>query len=507
MRGAVLAAVVAAGGTVVSCQFSVASAMADAVGQVGGASSNTVTKAGPKAAEVKISPGLAEAQAAYRAGRFNEAEELEKKLSDGDKYSLAGLVLKGKLDLSAWRLKEATQTLVQARRLAPTDKEAARLLAEAYMRADKYHEAAVAYGAAADDERSDQAQSFAGEEPYHVEGLGNAIRVRLLRVDPVPVVAVRVNGGEVVYFLLDTGGGQTVIDKELARTLKLTTFGAEPGTFGGGEPGGGPVTPVVYARVSTLAIGLWVLHDVPVILKSVSGSGGAGNSAAATGNGAGGAGGESYKISGVIGTELLYHFFSTVDFGGRELILRRKIPQVVGPLRTQLEGERAAAIPFRMVGDHYMLADGTVNGVGPMPFFVDTGLAGYGAAKIVVSDQFSVVSVMPNAAAQAAGAGESQGNSKGEGAEKSKGEAQVDAGKSTAAGVTMIPFTVETLTLGPLTRRNLAGIAGPLPATLEKSTGVKIGGLIAQAFFRPYAVTFDFEAATLWVVASGVGAQ
>ncbi len=71
----------------------------------------------------------------------------------------------------------------------------------------------------------------------------------------------------------------------------------------------------------------------------------------------------------------------------------------------------------------------------------------------------------------------------------------------------MIPFTVETLTLGPLTRHDLKAVAGPFPATLEKSTGVKIGGQISQAFFRPYAVTFDFEAATLWVVASGVGAQ
>ncbi len=425
LRGAVLAAVVAASALVSVGAHGQARGTGGEAGCEGGGAGGGRKSDGEGSGDKSVGE-MASAEAAYRAGRFHEAEELQKKLSDGDKYSLAGLVLKGKLDLSAWRLKEATQTLVQARRLAPTDKEAARLLAEAYMRADKYHEAAVAYGAAADDERSDQAQSFAGEEPYHVEGLGNAIRVRLLRVDPVPVVAVRVNGGDVVYFLLDTGGSQTVIDKELARTLKLTTFGAEPGTFGSGEPGGGPVTPAVYARVSTLAIGLWVLDDVPVILKSISGSGGS----AAAGNGAGGAGGESYKISGVIGTQLLYHFFSTVDFGGRELILRRKIPQVVGPLRTQLEGERAAAIPIRMVGDHYIVADGTVNGVGPMPFVVDTGLAGYGSGYAFAApvSTLRAAKIVPEvgghslAACDPSGAGSE---------EKSKGEAaKTDSGKT-----------------------------------------------------------------------------
>jgi hypothetical protein len=38
------------------------------------------------------------------------------------------------------------------------------------------------------------------------------------------------------------------------------------------------------------------------------------------------------------------------------------------------------------------------------------------------------------------------------------------------------------------------------PAGLETNSGVRIGGLISGAFFKPYAVTFDFDAATLWVV-------
>ncbi len=406
-----------------------------------------------------------------------------KKLSDGDKYSLAGLLLRGRLDLSAGRLREATQELLQARRLAPYDKEAARALAEAYMRGDHFHEAAIAYGAAGDDERSDQAQSFAGQEPYRIEGLGNAARIKLLRVDPVPVVAVRVNGGDVLYFLLDTGAGQTVIDRAVADKLKLTTFGAEPGTYAAGQ-----AMPAVYARVSSLAVGVWVLHDVPVILKSVNGSAVSG-SAGAGQRGSGG-GGASYKISGVMGTELLYHFLSTIDFGAGELVLRRRIAGVTGPLRMQLAGERAAQVPFRLVGDHYMVADGTVNGVGPMPFYIDTGMDAAGYAFAAPAATLRAAKLLPEMGADA---------------EKSEGKGEAGNTNSAKTGETAIPFAIETLTLGPVTRRNLTGAAGVFPTSVEAGTGVTIGGLISQAFLRPYAVTFDFEAATLWVVASGAG--
>jgi hypothetical protein len=305
------------------------------------------------------------------------------------------------------------------------------------------------------------------------------------------VVAVRVNGGDLLYFLLDTGAGQTVLDKTAAAKLKLTTFGATL------EPGAGESIArekqgtVVYARISALALGVWVLHDLPVILKNVNASVGgvAGNTSAGSGAGTG-----SYPISGVIGTELLYHFLATIDFNGAELILRRKIALVAGPLRTELAGERAAVIPFRLVGDHYMLADGTVNGVGPLPFFVDTGLAGYAfTAPVSTLRAAKLLPEMSEAALAAC-----DPDSKAEGS-KSSGKADADVGKVAAPGVTMVPFAIETLTLGPVTRRNLTGVAGAFPAGLERATGVRVGGLVSQPFFRPYAVTFDFETGTLWV--------
>ena len=39
----------------------------------------------------------------------------------------------------------------------------------------------------------------------------------------------------------------------------------------------------------------------------------------------------------------------------------------------------------------------------------------------------------------------------------------------------------------------LPGVAGAFPPSLEHSEGFRIAGLISHAFFRPYAVTFDFD--------------
>jgi hypothetical protein len=438
-----------------------------------------------KQVEMKVSSALAAAQEAYSAGRFSEAEELQKKLSDGDKYSLPGLLLRARLNLSAWRLKEATQDLVQARRISPTDKQAALLLAEAYLRQDRFHDAGAAYEAAFEDQKAAQAESFATQEPYKIEGLGNAVRIRLLQVDPVPIVAVRINGGEVLNFLVDTNTSQTVIDAGLASKMKLTTFGAEQTSGAGSQK-----YPIEYARISTLALGVWILHDIPVILKSTTG-----HSTAALTTGA-----KGYSIGGVIGTELLYHFISTLDFAGGELVLRRKIPAVIGPLRNQLTTERAAVVPIRVVGDHYILADGTVNGVGPLPFLI--GTASTGGAFTAPASTLKMAKLVPGTAADAIAACDPE-NVSDPAAGDSASKVSTSASTPAAPAITTLPFPIGTLTLGPVTRHNLTGVAGIFPAGLETSAGVRIGGLISNAFFKPDAITFDFDAATLWVAGSG----
>jgi predicted aspartyl protease len=401
-------------------------------------------KPAPVVAQPKASAELAAAQQLYADGKFAQAQDAAQKLSDGDKYSVAGLQLRARLELSANNVSAAQADLLQARRLDLHNRTTLQLLALAFTRADRFADAAPFLEQVDKVAEARQAQALAGTEAYHIEGLGLEDRIRLIRVDPLPVVAVRLNGGDVMYFLVDTGGPEVLLDSSLADKLDLKDMGATEGTFAGGTQ-----QSIGHSVLPSLAIGLWVVHNVPVILKSTEPYKAAGG---------------GLDIRGVIGTEFLAQFVSTLDYRNNELILRRK-PGAPGAetsaqLAQRMTAAAAQAVPMHWVGDHYLLAEGTVNGAGPMQFFVDTGLAGFGFTA-------------PDSTLKAAGIPR---------------DAQP-----------VQPITVKTLTLGPITEHDVAGLAGPFPPSLQHSTGVQIGGIVSHTFFRAFAVTFDFGNMTLWL--------
>ena len=63
----------------------------------------------------------------------------------------------------------------------------------------------------------------------------------------------------------------------------------------------------------------------------------------------------------------------------------------------------------------------------------------------------------------------------------------------------MIPFNIDELTLGEAKERDLIGVFGPFPASMELKNGLRIAGLISHQFFRPYAVTFDFDGMKIYL--------
>jgi hypothetical protein len=85
-------------------------------------------------------------------------------------------------------------------------------------------------------------------------------------------------------------------------------------------------------------------------------------------------------------------------------------------------------VPIYLAGDHLILAHGRVNQGEPWLLLVDTGLAGGG-------------------------------------------------------------FTCPKSTIHAA---NITSFFGPFPESLEHSQGFRIGGWVSHAFFRPFAVTFDF---------------
>ena len=57
----------------------------------------------------------------------------------------------------------------------------------------------------------------------------------------------------------------------------------------------------------------------------------------------------------------------------------------------------------------------------------------------------------------------------------------------------MTPFVVDRLTLGDARQSKITSFSGAFPPSTEYAWGFRVGGLISHAFFRPYALTFDFE--------------
>ena len=51
------------------------------------------------------------------------------------------------------------------------------------------------------------------------------MRVKFVKTDPLPLVNVRVNGGDEVTFFIDTGGSEVTLDTDFAKELGVPQFG------------------------------------------------------------------------------------------------------------------------------------------------------------------------------------------------------------------------------------------------------------------------------------------
>ena len=67
-----------------------------------------------------------------------------------------------------------------------------------------------------------------------------------------------------------------------------------------------------------------------------------------------------------------------------------------------------------------------------------------------------------------------------------------DTGYGGAGAVPTLPFEISELSLDGVTQRHVAGrLLAAFP--LERELGFRIGGLLAHDFFRPYALTLNFD--------------
>lgn len=383
----------------------------------------------------------AQAESSFVAARFSEADDFYAKLLARQSRDTLALLRRGQLALYSNRFADAKALLERAGAAGAAQVRVAALLGETAYRQDDYATAARFFRAAGREPRARKLEAIAPSRPWRIEG-PDSVAIPMVQVDPLPLIQMTVNGHGPYYFLIDTGGGELALDPSIADSLQLERYGEEMGTFAGGRRSG-----VMQSRVSSLGLGPLTIHDVPIGLLDTK-------RLTRIANGR--------PVAGIVGTVLLYHFRATLDYPRAQLVLQRRgTPQRAGPAPAgRIE------VPFWMAGDHFMVASGTVDSSGAEAWFVDSGLAG-AALTAPASTLIEAGIAVPDTSAGMTGQG--------------------GGGPVRAA-----PFRVRRLTLGAAEAKDLLGIFGAFPPTLEYAMGFRIGGIISHAFLRKWSVTFDF---------------
>ena len=392
----------------------------------------------------------------YRAGQFDEAErELLENLTRNPVHS--GILLRlGELALWKNQITEAEKYLHKAEatasrlnRMFPMNMQLKSLLAMFYYRRDDFPQAARYFKEAAgpfpipmlSDLKSlgRHLELFGNDPPYNVEGV-QSTSIPFVISDPLPVVEVSINNGEPMPFLVDTGGAELIVNTETARK----TGAAFAGTLSGA--GGGTTGKMELGKVDRVQLGDITVHNVPIHCMNTDHMA---------------EGFDNLPIQGIIGTRLLMHFLTTIDYPNGCLTLQPKTAETL-PLK---------AVPFYLVQSHYILVHGTVNASDPMLLFVDTGLGGQGfSVDADTARKFGMTVDWSNAETGVAGFGKTD----------------------TAA------IAADKITIGQehnqIDVENLSGIVFKKPIEiLGHRLGFYVGGVISHLFFREYALTLDFS--------------
>jgi predicted aspartyl protease len=416
---------------------------------------------------------LAAADAVYREGRFSDAEKAYLKARALAPESAVVLERLGTIALWNNNLHQAEGYLREALRrnpwyrgFWPLNTQLKYRLAMIYYRQDDFAQAAKLFYDASGPLAigpfrelkafGHQMALFAKAPPYVIEGPEQS-RISFIVTDPLPVIEVSINDGQPLHFIIDTGGADVILDRELADEIGAEMAGEFSGTYAGQKKAA-----TGLGKIDSIRIGGFCVRNVPIHTLEI-------DSISSLFNG--------LQIRGIIGTRLLMHFLSTIDYLSAALILQRPTPEFIQNLETQISDKKIRAIPFWLIETHCMVAWGSVNDGKPTLFFVDTGLAGAGftAPESVLTE--AGITVDWTRARDGVGGG---GKTKG------------------------VDITINRLTLGTgpkeIVENNVPGVA------IEKSTpvlgdqfGFYIGGLISHQFFRNHALTLDFTGMRLIV--------
>ncbi len=263
---------------------------------------------------------------------------------------------------------------------------------------------------------------------YRLSGAG--AEIPWLPDSELPAVEVLVNGSP-ARLILDTGVGETLLDRGIAERLGLESLGVERIHFPAG-----PAGEVHHGILSELQLDALLVSGVPVQIHPVRESF---------------AGLLPFPVDGVLGTGLFSQVQTSLDYPSRRLRL--------SPGRRLTTGE-----PLYLAGEQYPLVEARLNDRLDTLLFLDTGMSGAALA-------------LPLSTARLANVDLALG--------------QEGAGYGVGHVLEAQPIRCRSLSAAGRTRRDLAGmlIRG---FKLERRFGFRIGGLLGDGFVRGGLLELDF---------------
>ena len=194
-------------------------------------------------------------------------------------------------------------------------------------------------------------------EPYEIEW-GTPDRTAHLPIindfaapGALPLLKLEVNGHP-VEFILDTGGDMVYIDEGVAEKVGIRHIAKRRSKY---AYTGGKYVDEPLGVADTVKMGEETLKNVPVIVAKWKGMG--------------------ITSDGVVTTQVLKQFLSTVDYDKKEITLRERSETGKRQLLETFGGSGAVRMPFWMTATHLMFTKGSINGRKGLNLLVDSGLA------------------------------------------------------------------------------------------------------------------------------------
>ena len=390
------------------------------------------------------SPG--DADALFKAGKFEQAGRAYEEILKNDPRNVRAASQRGYVGLLANRFADAEKYLKIAVDLAPGDKAIHRFLADCYIRQDEFAAAAPHWRAAGEESYAKVSEAI-GPEPYRING--DVGRAPWSVLDPMALMPVSLNGGPPKSFAFYTRIGPMNVSAAAAREAGLHAVAEEEYEYLG------KIRRAYAGILSSFRLGDVELCNVPVRWPEVD---------------------DGPGPDGMIGTWVLYHFLSTIDYAGRSLILRRRTPETARQARVDAGNE---PLPLWLAREQLTFSRGSFAGSGPKVIGLHLGGIGSNVA------------------------GMWEGTAK-----ELRIRTDYDRPEETSAGgqaIVVHPCYPNEIRLGTATAKGAYSVASV--RNLHDGHGFDVLGDLAHSFFKPYRVTLDFVDMMVHIARGAAGSR